>query len=195
MAVGALERLLQSVQAVKDENKVSGDWDRHLLWLNNVLSEVWQNRGPFPGLGSVLQYLGCESGTAYHREALVPLLNTGTDAWEHVKAILEGRRKCDQQRYTKALKQAGERWMAYKHPRRSLLSMLVRLELTPQQVGRIANPDKRSNCGISASDEQLVANPYLLSEMDQSDGESDVIVLETVDRAMRSGRCRRPIHR
>ena len=185
MAVGALERLLQSVQAVKDENKVSGDWDRHLLWLNDVLSEVWQNRGPFPGLGSVLQYLGCESGTAFQREVLVPLLNKGDDAWEYVKAILEARRKCEQQRYTKALKQAGERWMAYKEPRRRLLSMLVRLELTPQQVERVANPDKRSNSGISATDEQLVANPYLLSELDQSDGESDVIVLETVDRAMR----------
>ncbi len=185
MAVGALERLLQSVQAVKDENKVSGDWDRHLLWLNDVLSEVWQNRGPFPGIGSVLQYLGCESGTAFQREVLVPLLNKGDDAWEYVKAILEGRRKCEQQQYAKALKQAGERWMAYKEPRRRLLSMLVRLELTPQQVERVANPDKRSNSGISATDEQLVANPYLLSEMDQGDGESDLIALETVDRAMR----------
>jgi exodeoxyribonuclease V alpha subunit len=185
MAVGALERLLQSVQAVKDESKVPGDWDRHLLWLNDVLSEVWQNRGPFPGIGSVLQYLGCESGTAFQREVLVPLVNKGSDAWEHVKAILEGRRKCDQQRYAKALKQAGERWTAYKEPRRRLLAMLVRVELTPQQVERVANPDKRSNCGISATDEQLVANPYLLSEMDQADGESDLIALETVDRAMR----------
>jgi exodeoxyribonuclease V alpha subunit len=185
MAVGALERLLQSVQAVKDESKVPGDWDRHLLWLNDVLSEVWQNRGPFPGIGSVLQYLGCESGTAFQREVLVPLVDKGSDAWEHVRAILEGRRKCDQQRYAKALKQAGERWTAYKEPRRRLLAMLVRVELTPQQVERVANPDKRSNCGISATDEQLVANPYLLSEMDQADGESDLIALETVDRAMR----------
>ena len=185
MAVGALERLLQSVQAVKDEKKVPGDWDRHLQWLNDVLSEVWQNRGPFPGIGSVLQYLGCESGTAFQREVLVPLVNKGSDAWEHVQAILEGRRKCEQKQYTKALKQAGERWTAYKEPRRRLLAMLVRLELTPQQVERVANPDKRSNCGISATDEQLVANPYLLSEMDQADGESDLIALETVDRAMR----------
>ena len=185
MAVGALERLLQSVQAVKDESKVPGEWDRHLLWLNDVLSEVWQNRGPFPGIGSVLQYLGCESGTAFQREVLVPLQNKGDDAWEYVKSILEGRRKCDQQRYSKSLKQAGERWTAYKEPRRRLLSLLTRLELTPQQVERVANPDKRSNCGISASDEQLVTNPYLLSEMDQGTGENDVIALEIVDRAMR----------
>jgi hypothetical protein len=184
MAVGALERLLQSVQTVKDEHKVPGDWDRHLQWLNDVLSEVWQNRGPFPGIGSVLQYLGCESGTAFQREVLLPVLKKGDNAWEFVKAILEGRRKCDQQRYVKVLKQAGERWSAYKEPRRHLLALLARLELTPQQVDRIANPDKRSNCGINGTDDQLVANPYLISEMDQGDGDG-VIALETVDRAMR----------
>ena len=64
----ALERLVQSIQAVKDDGKVPGDWDRHLVWLNDVLSEVWQNRGPFPGIGSVLQYLGCDSGTAFQRQ-------------------------------------------------------------------------------------------------------------------------------
>ena len=77
MAVGALERLLQSVQAVKDEDKVPGDWDRHLVWLNDVLSEVWQNRGPFPGIGSVLQYLGCESGTAFQRQVLAAAAQQG----------------------------------------------------------------------------------------------------------------------
>ena len=51
-AVGALERLLQSVEVVKNENKVTGDWRRHILWLNDVLSEVWRYRGPFPGTGT-----------------------------------------------------------------------------------------------------------------------------------------------
>jgi exodeoxyribonuclease V alpha subunit len=185
MAVGALERLLSSVQTVKDDGKISGDWDRHLLWLNDVLSEVWQNRGPFPGIGSVLQYLGFEAGTAFQREVLVPLLDRGEDPWEYTRAILEGRRACQQARYANALVKAGERWSAYGSQRRSLFSMLVRLELTPQQIDRIANQDKRINSGISATDEQLIANPYILSEMDQGDGKSDVIALETVDRAMR----------
>jgi exodeoxyribonuclease V alpha subunit len=185
MAVGALERLLQSVQAVRDEDKVTGDWDRHLVWLNDVLSEVWHSRGPFPGIGSVLQYLGCESGTAFQRQVLLPLLNRGDNAWEYVLAILEGRRACEQKPDAKALKQAGERWRAYQEPRRHLLALLVRFELSPSQVARIANPDRRSGCGISATDEQLVANPYLLSEMDQGDGVSDLIALETIDRGMR----------
>jgi hypothetical protein len=185
LAVGALERLVQSVQAVKDEGKVEGDWDRHLVWLNDVLSEVWQNRGPFPGIGSVLQYLGCESGTAFQRQVLVPMLNKGENAWEYVLAILEGRKKCEDKQYIKALKQAADRWAAYKEPRRKLLAHLVRFELSPAQVERVANPDKRSECGIAGTDNELVANPYLLCEMDQGDGVSDLIALETIDRGMR----------
>lgn len=185
LAVGALERLVQSVQAVKDEGKVAGDWDQHLLWLNDVLSEVWQNRGPFPGIGSVLQYLGCESGTAFQRQVLVPLLNKGENAWEYVVSILEGRKTCDQKQYAKALKRAGERWAAYQAPRRKLLAQLTRFELSPAQVERVANPDKRAECGIGGTDDEIVANPYLLCEMDHGDGVSDVIALETIDRGMR----------
>lgn len=185
LAVGALERLVQSVQAVKDEGKISGDWDRHLQWLNDVLSEVWQSRGPFPGMGSVLQYLGCESGTAYHRQVLTPLLDKGENAWEYVQAILEGRRNCEHKQYAQALKQATERWAAYKGPRRNLLAQLARFELSPMQVERVANPDKRMECGISGTDQEIVSNPYLLSEMDQGNGKSDLIGLETIDRGMR----------
>ena len=185
LAVGALERLLQSVQAVKDEGKVEGDWDRHLVWLNDVLSEVWQNRGPFPGIGSVLQCLGCESGTAFQRQVLVPLLNKGQNAWEYVLAILEGRKTCEQEQYAKAIRQAGDRWATYKKPTHDLLAQLVRFELSPAQVERVANPEKRAECGISGTDDEIVANPYLLSEMDQSDGKSERIALETIDRGMR----------
>lgn len=184
-AVGALERLLQSVQAVKDEGKVEGEWDKHIVWLNDVLSEVWHNRGPFPGIGSVLQYLGFESGTAFQRQVLVPLINNGKDAWQYVLAVLEGRTTCEHKQFATGLKQASERWAAYKDLRRRLLSQLVRFELSPAQVERIANPEKREECGISATDNDIVANPYLLSEMDKGDGKSDLIALETIDRGMR----------
>lgn len=185
VAVGSLTRLLQSVQAVKDEGKVAGDWTSALNRINDMLAEVWKSRGPFPGIGSVLQFLGCPSGTAFQRQVLVPLLTKGENPWEYLRAILEGRTKCKQKEYTKALDEAGERWTAYKPPRRNLLSLLTRFELSPEQVERIAKPDLRASCGISATDEQIVANPYLLCEQDQGDGESDLIGLETIDRGMK----------
>src|ERR1017187_8557197 len=65
----------------------------------------------------------------------------GENAWEYVLAILEGRKKCEQKQYAKALKQASERWTAYKEPRHNLLAQLAHFELSPAQVERIANPD------------------------------------------------------
>ncbi len=187
VAVGSLTRLLQSVQAVKDEGKVAGDWDGALQRLNDMLAEVWRNRGPFPGIGSILQLLGCPSGTAFQKQVLSPLLAQGKNPWEYTLSILEGRRNCEQKEYAKLLAEAAERWSAYKgvEPKRKLLALLARFELSPQQVDRIVKHDLRAACNIAATDEQIVANPYLLCEMDRGDGKSDLIGLETIDRGMR----------
>jgi ATP-dependent exoDNAse (exonuclease V) alpha subunit len=184
-AVGALERLLQSVQAVKEENKVPGDWQRHIVWLNDVLSEVWQNRGPCPGAGSVLQFLGVDVGTAFHRQVLIPRIKKGENAWEYLLAILAGKRKFEEKEYSAQMKQAAERWAAYSPSRRKLLSLLVRFELTPKQVKRIADAEERANAGINATDDELVENPYLISEMDQGGPDLDMIPLEVIDRGVR----------
>jgi hypothetical protein len=185
VAVGALERLIQSVQTVKDEGKVVGEWDSHLVWLNDVLSEVWTNRGPFPGTGSVLQFLGFEGGTAFHRQVLVPLLKKGENAWRFLIAVLEGRRSCKDQWYKSGLDQASDRWRAYRKPLRDLLTLLARFELTPEQVRRVGNADDRQKAGITASEDQILSNPYLLSEMDKGGWESEPIALEVIDRGMR----------
>ena len=100
-------------------------------------------------------------------------------------AILEGRQTCDDKRYKAGLKQASDRWRAYKKPLRDLLALLARFELTPEQVRRVANPDDRQKAGISASEEQILSNPYLLSEMDKGGWESEPIALEVIDRGMR----------
>ena len=184
VAVGALERLIQSVQIVKDEDKVAGEWDRHLVWLNDVLSEVWTNRGPFPGTGSVLQFLGFESGTAFQRQVLNPVLAKGRNAWKDLVAVLEGG-PCLDRWYKEGLKQASDRWRAYKQPVRDLLALLARFELTPEQVRRVGNADDRQKAGISASEDQILGNPYLLSEMDKGGRESEPIALEVIDRGMR----------
>ncbi|MCG3131545.1 MAG: ATP-dependent RecD-like DNA helicase [Phycisphaerae bacterium] len=185
VAVGALTRLLESVQTVKNENRVPGDWDTALCRLNDMLAEVWRNRGPFPGIGSVLEFLGCASGTAFQKHVLMPLLAKGKNPWEYTLAILDGRRKCEQKEYVKGLAEAGQRWSDYKDPKRNLLALLTRFELSKGQVERVVKPDLRASCNITATDDEIVANPYLLCEMDQGDGESDLIGLEAIDRGMR----------
>jgi len=185
LAVGVLERMLQSLQRVKDEKKIDGDWDVQLQWLNDALAEVWTNRGAYPGIGSVLQHLGCQSGTAFQRQVLTPMANAGENPWSYAVGVLEGRRTCDDPRYQHGMKLAADRWKAYSQPRRDLLSLLTRFELTPQQVQRVANPQERADAGIAAKEEDLLANPYLICELDQGGKKSLAISLDAIDRGMR----------
>ncbi len=99
VAVAILERAIQSVEQVRADGWIAGDWDRRLEWLNDALAEVWMGRGPFPGIGSVLQYLGFAKGTAYQRAVLAPMASRSLNPWEHVLAILDGRAEPDDDPY------------------------------------------------------------------------------------------------
>jgi hypothetical protein len=184
VAVAILERVIQSVERVKEDNHISGNWNGHLEWLNDVLSEVWAGRGAFPGIGSVLQHLGFAKGTAYQRAVLAPLAKTGVNPWDHVVGILEGRTEPDGETYTSGLVRARERWGVLRS-RHALLAKLARFELSPDQVQRIANPDMRAKSGIKATEAELVENAYIIAESDIGAQDSERIGLETIDHGMR----------
>ena len=185
LAVGILERLLQSVATVQREGKVPGDWSGHLLWLNDALSGVWTNRGQYPGTGSVLQYLGFRRGTAYHRLCLTPLETKGEDIFDYINTILAGDRIPEEPEYRRELEEAAIRWRALPESREVLLRLLCRFELSPEQVHRIANPDARVKAGIKSTDQELIDNPYLIYEQDQGATDSEPVALEVIDHGLR----------
>ena len=184
VAVGMLERLIQCVERVAADEKVAGDWEGRLVWLNDVLGEAWSGRGPFPGAGSVLEYLGCSKGTAFHRSVLVPMAQRGENPWDHVLSILGGNSEPEAEPYKRGLARARERWGLLKS-RQPLLSKLARFELTLDQVRRIVSPDQRAGCGIEASEAELVANPYVVCESDLGSAKSEPVALETIDHGLR----------
>lgn len=185
LAVGILERLIQSVTNIIQENKVVGPWKQRLYWLNDRLSEVWTNRGPYPGIGSVLQYLGCKQGTAFHRIELKNAVKTGEDPWKYVQAILNGEATPPRQ-YADDFQKARLSWSALgrKPIRQALMNTLVRFELTPEQVQRISNADDRAQAGIQATEQELIDNPYLIYEMDLGTAKSTPVSLDSIDRGM-----------
>jgi exodeoxyribonuclease V alpha subunit len=185
-AVGILERLIHSVEVVRQENKVPGPWAHHLEWLNDRLAEVWTGRGPYPGIGSVLQYLDFAQGTSFQRIDLKDFVKEGKDPWAYVRGILDGREQIPA-RYEEGLGKAQLRWRALgrKPIRQELIDILVRFELTVEQVKRICDPDERSNAGINATDEEIIANPYILCERDLGTSTSEPVTLDTIDRGMR----------
>lgn len=191
VAVAILERIIQSVEQVRQDGLVPGDWDGRLSWLNDVLAEVWSGRGAFPGLGSVLQALGCEQGTAYQRDILVPLARAGKNPWEHVLAVLTGHAQPEREQFRRGLTQARERWQVLPSARRALLAELARFELTEEQVRRIADPTSRAQSGFARdgivfSESALIANPYCIAESDLGTRTSERVALETIDHGMRA---------
>ena len=184
LAVGVLERLIESVQKVIEDNKVPGPWARQLDWLNDVLAEVWTARGAYPGAGSVLQSLGFHQGTAYQRTQMAPGFAAGRNAWAETLRVLKGEAEPETSKFQDGLMRARAGWKRLPDPRQDLLQLLARFELTPGQVSRFADSRKRADHGISASDTEIIENPYLLYERDLGDEESSRVSLETIDHGM-----------
>lgn len=183
VALSVVERFIQSVEQVKADGFASGEWNRHLAWLDEVLQELWQERGAFPGIGSVLQYLGFSQGIAYQRFILAPLMRKQQNTLAHVEAILNGTKEPELD-YREGLLKARVRWQKL-FTRQKLLATLSRFELTQKQVERIANPDSRIAARILSTDDELLTNPYLICEQDIGSAVSDLISLETIDHGTR----------
>ncbi len=186
VAIGVLEQFIRSVRIVQAQGQIAGDWDRYLAWLNDCLDEVWHNRGPFPGIGSVLQYLGCSQGAAFQRLELANCVRTGENPWTKTLAMLDGQAR-PPQAYATAFQEATQRWRTLKanRARIALLETLARFELTTEQVRRICNPDERVAAGLPEKEQDLVDNPYLICELDRGTTTSEPVSLEAIDHGMR----------
>jgi len=182
-AVIVLERLIQSVKAVQKENKIPGNWTSHIKWLDNVLAEVWRNRGVYPGVGSVLAYLGFQGATIYQREILRKLSDKGKDVRDHVISILERRRKPEKE-YLRDFETARNKWRDLPKTRKELLKTLCLFDLTEEQVNRVANSSLRMKSWIKAEEKDIIKNPYLLCEQDQGGKNSSPIQFEQIDHGM-----------
>lgn len=184
VAVTIIERMIFSLRSVISEKKIKGDWQRHLNWLEERLSEVWHDRGPCPGLGSALMYLGCRSGMSFQREVVEICNKTNEDPWSFVEAILESKSPSVFPGHTKNLLVANDRWRSEPENRKELLRLLARLEVTPGQVERIMHPTKRRDSGIIADESAILENPYILAELDLGNEDSAPIHFDIIDHGM-----------
>ena len=62
-ALATLVRCLEAVRAIRSHGVVDGPWDGREEWLNRKISEVWRLRGPYPGVGAVLEAIDLRLGT------------------------------------------------------------------------------------------------------------------------------------
>ena len=183
-AIGLLEQFLAKVRFLRETGDESEDWNVREAWLLKSISELWRYRGLYPGLLKTLKVAGAtplidavkdlsiqESQEKAYAAAFEFLdsgkdnvLTTGLDAKER--------------------KKIARNWMLMEDSSRLLLrDILPRLDLTLGAMDEVAS-EQRADCGITASGQEIAANPYLIAEMYCGADVSDRVPWSTIDRGV-----------
>lgn len=174
----ALAILLSINDAIKRfEPLVSGNWDGPKSWLSDRLADVWQARGPCPGLGAALKAFGIDEGVllAYAAQSR---LGDNEDPWPLINKWLR-----DPTSSTEVSSRVGgtmsKKWACLPDERRSLLQLLSRFDLSTEQAERIYQKTERD---IELKDNEIISNPYLLYEATRLT--ADPIAVSVIDRGV-----------
>lgn len=171
----ALDRKIDGVAAL-----VSGSWTGVRQWLSERIAEVWQARGPCPGLGAALTAFGLPEGVLVAFAAQTQLADN-EDPWPMVDSWLR-----DPSSEAEIAARIGptmsKAWSATSDERRNLLRLLSRFDLTIDQATRLYQETERGKANIELSDAELLANPYLIYEKDRFALEP--VAVGTVDRGV-----------
>lgn len=183
-AIAVLERLDSSLAQVQRDGIVKGPWKRARTWIQSSLAELWAERGVFPGIPSVLDFLGLEHGLSAYRTLFRPLEREGQDPREFLFALLEGRREVDDATLQRDFSIAAVEWQDLRPKTRELLSLLIRFDLKKEQVERYVDPRKRTDAGIEADEAAILENAYVLVEQDLGEEGSVPVGFESIDHGM-----------
>lgn len=162
-----IERLIGVADYLSELGDTSQNWALRKQWLSDLLSDLWKNRGAYPGFPQVLNYL---DRADLAKKYLVATRNNGSvQAYETIKAELVSDLRMKR---TIALKG--------KDKERLLLDILPRFNLTKEQVAALIDKDGVAN-GVSASAKEIAENPYLLCEQYIGNSQDDVISFYQID--------------
>jgi hypothetical protein len=183
-AIGLLEQFLAKVRLLDETGDDTEDWKVREAWLLKTIAELWTHRGLYPGLLKALQAAG--AGVLIDGVKALSIREDQHKAHAAAFEVLEGR---SDDSLTDNLDQADLRrlsrsWKLLDNGARMLLrDVLPRLDLTHETMSAIVS-EQRAECGITATPEEIAANPYLLAEMYCGEDSTDRIAWSTVDRGV-----------
>lgn len=182
-AIGALERVLESLRTIDREGKLEGEWEEQIDWVEQALTEAWEHRGIYPGLESVLNYLESD-GTGYQRKVLSGMVENEDNPLDHVISLLEQQEEARGPYETFRFMKAQTKWEDLTEEKQELLKTLSGFDLTEAQIRRIMDSIGTTSGPFSRSVDELRENLYLLFEDGREATNDDPISFETIDRGM-----------
>jgi len=162
-----VERLIGVADYLSEHGDTSQNWTLRRQWLSVLLSDLWKNRGAYPGFPQVLNYLGCAD--LAEKYLVETRNNNSVRAYEAIRTEL-----ISDTRMKRAIALKG------KDKERLLLDIIPRFNLSKEQIAALIDKDGVEN-GISASSKEIAENPYLLCEQYIGNSQDDVISFYQID--------------
>lgn len=162
---GAIAALMNCSEALhRTKQYLDGPWEQQIRWIDARLAEIWKLRGPCPGLGAALAAFGIKLG-AFVAYALSQHLETNEDPWPLVEQMFADPYQVLPDNLANTIGSTlCKAWSRLSEERRSLLNLLSRFDISPEQAKMLYVADERNACNIQLSDRELIENPYLLYE-------------------------------
>lgn len=173
-AIEALRNLQAAAEAMRGAGMPIPE--ASFTWLDQQLARLWQLRGPTPGLGAVLSYLGVRAG---HRAArkFLDELTADADVWAVLRAGLDDPATLPASVRGHFTTTPMTTWRATAPDERDALQLLSAMQVTNEQVAMLMAGDT----AVSLSARELVADPYFASICTY--GTAWPVEFATVDRA------------
>lgn len=177
--------LLQTIKALEIIKEcIPGNWSECITWTKKRLKEVWRDRGPFPGLGSMLYAIGFSCGTIMARE-IKDKINDLADYEKVLGEAINAPEKYFSKITCRNIKSTEQNtFKTLTAERRQLFWLMARMSLTEKQAGIIYNPELRKKYGINCTDKDIIANPYIIYEQTRRCAFECYVPVKKVDMAV-----------
>lgn len=187
-ALEIVERALAIIDTLQNElNDTTEDWDARKKWLHRLVAELWENRGKYPGLPQVLNYLDLPEVSYYFREEVSK--NNEDTAFENIVELLSKGTPIDGLTVDPIRFGNVRDEFATKedYEIKFLLEILPRFEIEEsnrlKQISQILAENRQQN-GLNCDLKALCENPYLLCEKYAGNGPDDHITFFKIDHGM-----------
>jgi exodeoxyribonuclease V alpha subunit len=181
-ALGLVEQFLVAVETLQKIGDKTDDWASRKLWLQNLIAELWDCRGLYPGLPAVLDLVKFSAAIPFFKSEVTA--GREKKAFEAIFNVLDGKAKKLQgvKLSDEALRTLSRAWkLRTKDEQKLLKDTLPRFDLGLEQFEAILS-SKRVENGITSSLKSIAENPYILAEQYIGNDPDDIIPWGRIDR-------------